>query len=121
MSDQGDFTINFDTLTPEEFEQILPELFSSVDGKLSDDPRLQKLFAECPDYLALVRDLETIADTARNLLEPAEEPSDQVWTNIKNKLREETGALDIGDDPVEDEGGGSGSGSLMPNGGAAAE
>src|ERR1700733_12486158 len=100
MSNHGEFTVNFDTLTPEEFEQILPELFASVEGKLSDDPRLQQLFADRPDYLALVRDLETTAATARSLLEPVEEPSDKVWSNIKDKLREETDAHDLEDGPA---------------------
>jgi hypothetical protein len=87
MSVPGD--INFDDLKPEEFEQYLPELFAS-DGKVSEDPRLQKLYAAHPDCLALVRDLETIAETARSLFEPVEEPSDKVWANIQDKLREES-------------------------------
>ena len=87
MSEPGE--INFDTLKPEEFEQYLPELFATGDGKVSEDPRLQKLFSAHPDCLALVRDLETIAETARSLFDPVEEPSDQVWTNIQDKLREE--------------------------------
>ena len=103
--------IDFENLTPEEFERHLPELFAGTDGKLSEDPRLQNLFAKYPDYLALVTDLETIAETARGLLEPTEDPSDKVWTNIRNKLREETGAIEFGED---DDGG------LLPNGGAAA-
>jgi hypothetical protein len=81
--------INFDDLKPDEFEQYLPELFASSD-KVSEDPRLQKLYAAHPDCLALVRDLETIAETARSLFEPVEEPSDKVWANIQDKLREES-------------------------------
>ena len=84
----GPTKIDFDNLKPEEFERLLPELFAGADGKLSDDPRLQKLFAKYPDYLALVRDLEAIAGAARALLEPAEDPSDKVWSNIQSKLRE---------------------------------
>ena len=89
--------IDFDNLRPEEFEQHLPELFASAEGKLSEDPRLQKLFAKYPDSLALVRDLETIAETARGLLEPTD-PSDDVWTNIQSKLLEENGSLGAEDD-----------------------
>jgi hypothetical protein len=88
MSEPGQ--INFDTLKPEEFEHYLPELFASGDGKVSRDPRLQKLFAAHPDCLALVRDLETIAETARSLFEPVGDPSDKVWSNIQSKLREES-------------------------------
>jgi hypothetical protein len=81
--------IDFDTLKPEEFENYLPDLFASGNGKVSQDPRLQKFLARHPDCAALVRDLETIAETARSLFEPVEEPSDRVWANIQTKLREE--------------------------------
>jgi hypothetical protein len=82
--------IDFDTLKPEEFENYLPDLFASGNGKVSQDPRLQKFLARHPDCAALVRDLETIAETARSLFEPVEEPSDRVWANIQSKLREES-------------------------------
>src|SRR5579884_4052257 len=87
--------IDFGNLTPDEFERHLPELFAGSEGKLSADPRLQRLFAKYPDCLALVSDLETIAETARKLLEPTEDPSDKVWTNIQSKLLEETGGIDL--------------------------
>jgi hypothetical protein len=80
--------IDFDTLKPEEFENYLPDLFATGKGKVSQDPRLQKFLARYPDCAALVRDLETIAETARSLFEPVEEPSDRVWANIQSKLRE---------------------------------
>ena len=81
--------IDFDTMRPDEFENYLRDLFATGDGKVSRDPRLQKFLAENPDCAALVRDLETIAETARNLFEPVEDPSEAVWANIQNKLREE--------------------------------
>ncbi len=81
--------INFDTLKPEEFEQYLPEFFASGNGKVSEDPRLKNFLARNPDCAALVSDLETIAATARSLFEPNNDPSDQVWSNIQNKLRDE--------------------------------
>ena len=87
MNENGN--INFDTLTPAEFEQHLPDLFLAG-GKLSDDPRLARFLAANPDCAALVRDLETIAETARSLFEPIHEPSDAVWSNIATKLREES-------------------------------
>jgi hypothetical protein len=80
--------INFDDLKPDEFERYLPELFANSE-KVSEDPRLQKLYAAHPDCLALVRDLETIAETARSLFDPVDDPSDKVWANIQDKLREE--------------------------------
>ena len=82
--------INFDALTPAEFEQHLPDLFLAG-GKLSEDPRLAKFLEANPDCAALVRDLETIAETARSLFEPTHDPSDAVWSNIASKLREEAG------------------------------
>jgi hypothetical protein len=94
--------IDFDTLRPEEFEQYLPDLFATIDGKVSEDPRLQKLFTDHPDCLALVRDLETIAETAKSLFEPVEDPSDRVWSNIQSRLREEGAPLGAEDeDPGE--------------------
>ncbi len=80
--------INFDAMTPAEFEQFLPDLFLAG-GKLSEDPRLATFLRAHPDCAALVRDLETIAETARSLFEPVHEPSDAVWSNIASKLKEE--------------------------------
>jgi hypothetical protein len=90
MSAPGE--IDFDNLKPEEFENYLPELFATGNGKVSADPRLKKFLAQHPDCAALVSDLETIAETARSLFEPEGDPSDKVWSNIQSKLREEAGA-----------------------------
>jgi hypothetical protein len=86
--------IDFDSMKPEEFENVLPDLFANGDGKVSQDPRLQKFLAQNPDCAALVRDLETIAETARSLFEPVGDPSDKVWKNIQSKLREEAALPD---------------------------
>ena len=80
--------INFDTITPADFEQYLPELFLAG-GKVSEDPRLARFLDANPDCAALVRDLETIAETAKSLFEPSHEPSEAVWSNIASKLQEE--------------------------------
>jgi hypothetical protein len=82
-------SLNFDTMTSAEFEQYLPELFETSGGKVSNDPRLSKFLSANPDCAALVRDLETIADTARSLLEPNHEPSDEVWDHIASELRKD--------------------------------
>lgn len=82
--------LNFDTMTAAEFEQYLPELFASGGGKVSEDPRFAKFLAANPDCAALVRDLETIAETAKSLFEPVHEPSDDVWTGIKGRLGRES-------------------------------
>lgn len=90
--------LNFDSMTAAEFEQHLPELFASGEGgKLSEDPRLARFLKSNPDCAALVRDLETIADTAKNLFASDQEPSDAVWSNIASKLQEESD----GDEPVD--------------------
>ncbi len=81
--------IDFSTLKPDEFENYLPELFAAGNGKVSEDPRLKEFLTRNPDCAALVRDLETIAETARSLFEPVEEPSDQIWRNIQEKLHDE--------------------------------
>ena len=80
--------IDFEHLTPAEFERHLPDLFLAG-GKISQDPRLKNFLTANPDCAALVRDLETIAETARSLFEPTHEPSDSVWSNIASKLKEE--------------------------------
>lgn len=82
-------SIDFDSMTPADFEQYLPELFLAG-GKVSQDPRLARFLAANPDCAALVRDLETIAETAKSLFEPSHEPSDAIWSNIASKLKEES-------------------------------
>lgn len=90
--------IDFDSLKPEEFEQYLPDLFATGNGKVSQDPRLKKFLTQHPDCAALVSDLETIAETARSLFEPVADPSDNVWKNIQSKLREESAIGPLDDD-----------------------
>ena len=80
-------SLDFDTMTPADFEQYLPEFFANGDGHVSTDPRLQTFLQNNPDCAALVRDLEAIADQARSLFEPTEEPSEAVWSGIQDKLK----------------------------------
>src|SRR5271167_1440457 len=80
---------NFDTMTPADFEQYLPEFFATGDGRVSTDPRLQTFLANNPDCAALVRDLEAIAEHAKSLFEPVE-PSEAVWSNIQHKLQQQS-------------------------------
>jgi hypothetical protein len=81
--------VNFDNMTAAQFEDYLPDLFATGDGKVSTDPRFTKFLATNPDCAALVRDLETIAEHAKSLFEPTEEPSDSVWSGIASKLKDE--------------------------------
>ena len=87
--------INFNNMTPAEFEQYLPDLFLAG-GKLSEDPKLAIFLNAHPDCAALVRDLETIAETAKSLFEPMHEPSDAVWSNIARELRADSAKEDDG-------------------------
>ena len=85
---EGGAPINFDSMTQSQFEEHLPELFATSNGRISDDPSLTRFLDAHPDCAALVRDLEYIADAARSLLEPAiAEPSDSVWNSIQGKLK----------------------------------
>lgn len=88
---------DFDTMTPADFEQYLPEFFANGDGHVSQDPRLQTFLKNNPDCAALVRDLEAIADQARSLFEPTD-PGEAVWTGIQDRLKQ-NGATDD-DDPI---------------------
>jgi hypothetical protein len=91
--------LDFNSMPAAEFEHHLPELFATGEGgKLSEDPRLAKFLKANPDCAALVRDLETIADTAKNLFAADKEPSDSVWSNIASKLEQESSD---GDEPVD--------------------
>ena len=82
-------SINFEALTPAQFEEVLPDLFASGGGKVSEDPRLKTFLDANPDCAELVRDLEIIAEHAKSLFEPVHEPSDDVWSNIESKLAAE--------------------------------
>ena len=73
-----------------EFQENLPDLFTAGTGGAPEDPILQNHLDTCENCSALVRDLQYIADQARMLLVPAEDtPSDDVWSNIQNKLKSE--------------------------------
>ena len=78
------------TLSCAEFQEQLPELFASGSDGIGADPGLQAHLDTCDNCSALVRDLQYIADQARKLLESVEEePSEDVWHGIQNKLKSE--------------------------------
>jgi len=79
---------NFDNMSVADFEERLPDLVQSGQGKMTEDPRFTTFFEKNPDCAALVRDLEAIAEAARGLFEPAEdeEPSDDLWSKIVKEL-----------------------------------
>jgi hypothetical protein len=94
--------IDFNNLTAASFEENLPELFASAGGKVSEDPRLADFFKANPDCAALVRDFETIAETAKSMFaEPAHDPSDEVWQKIVQGMGTPTSESDSATDLAE--------------------
>jgi hypothetical protein len=78
-----------------EFQAQLPELIGSgVDA--STHPHLQN----CELCRALLADLETIAEAARQLF-PVVEPPEDLWRHIESAIKEEDGG--IGPDEDDDE------------------
>lgn len=71
---------NTTRLSCAEFQAQLPELISSGDTA-ANDPHLQS----CENCRALLRDLETIAEAARQLF-PIEEPPDELWPQIETAI-----------------------------------
>jgi predicted anti-sigma-YlaC factor YlaD len=68
-----------------EFQARLPELVSSGEDA-SAHPHLQN----CELCRALLADLETIAEAARQLF-PSVEPSDKVWEHIESAIKHDKG------------------------------
>jgi hypothetical protein len=75
-----------DPLSCADFQQQLPDLFAAGSDGITDDPTLLEHLKTCENCSALVRDLQYIADQARQLLEPTHEPSDNVWEKIQKSL-----------------------------------
>lgn len=69
-----------------EFQLQLPDLFAAGGEGLPEDAALLEHLKTCENCSALVRDLQYIADQARQLLEPTHEPSDNVWKKIQESL-----------------------------------
>ena len=66
-----------------EFQAQLPELIGS-----GADAKAHPHIRSCELCRALLEDLETIAEAARQLL-PIEEPSDQLWEHIESAIKSE--------------------------------
>lgn len=71
-------------MTCEEFQAHMPELIGSGEDA-SAHPHVQN----CALCRALLADLETIAEAARQLF-PVEDPSDRVWDQIQSAIKQET-------------------------------
>lgn len=70
-------------LSCEQFQAQLPELIGSGEG-IASHPHYQS----CALCRALVADLQTIAEAARQLF-PVVEPPDDLWKQIESAIREE--------------------------------
>ena len=73
-----------------EFQAQLPELIGS-----GADAAAQPHIQSCELCRALLSDLETIAEAARQLL-PVVEPPDELWEHIESAIKNEDGQADDG-------------------------
>ena len=71
------------TMSCEEFQAQMPELIGSGQDA-SAHPHVQN----CDLCRALLHDLETIAEAARQLF-PVEDPPDRLWEQIESAIKEE--------------------------------
>ncbi len=76
-------TRNGNNLNCADFQARLPELIASGED-VSSHPHLQT----CELCRALLADLETIAEAARQLF-PSVEPPDEVWEHIESAIKKE--------------------------------
>jgi hypothetical protein len=68
-----------------EFQAQLPELIGSGE-RIADHPHI----LSCELCRALLADLETIAEAARQLFPPVE-PPDELWEQIESAIKKEKG------------------------------
>jgi len=68
-------------MTCEEFQAQMPDLIASGENA-SAHPHVR----ECDLCRALLQDLETIAEAARQLF-PVEDPPDRVWEQIESAIK----------------------------------
>jgi hypothetical protein len=71
----------------QEFQAQLPELVGTGED-MSKHPHLQT----CENCRALLADLQTIADAAKQLL-PIEQPKEELWDRIDAAIKLEEGAV----------------------------
>ena len=71
-------------MTCAKFQAQMPELVGSGES-LTDHPHLQT----CELCSALMADLETIADAARQLF-PVTDPPDHLWAHIESAIKSDT-------------------------------
>lgn len=76
-----------DAMSCADFQAHLPELIASG-VNVSEHPHIRS----CELCRALLNELETIAQAARDLF-PIVEPPDDLWKNIESAIKSETKAL----------------------------
>lgn len=76
------------TMSCEEFQALLPELIGS-----GADINLHPHIQSCELCRALLADLETIAEAARQLF-PNVEPPDELWEKIESEIKAEAPGVD---------------------------
>jgi len=79
---------NTSNMSCAEFQAQLPELIGSG-VNAADHPHIRS----CELCRALLSDLETIAEAARQLF-PAVEPPDDLWDHIETAIKSEEGKID---------------------------
>ena len=88
-------SLNGSKMTCKEFHAIMPDLIGSGDN-IHLHPHVQT----CELCRALISDLETIRDAARELF-PAVEPPDTLWSQIESAISKEEGAEEQGKEKEE--------------------
>jgi hypothetical protein len=83
------------TMTCKEFQDQLPELVGSG-ADVSNHPHLQT----CELCRALLNDLETIAEAARQLF-PIQQPEEGLWERIESAIKQEDDQSDQKDGQPE--------------------
>jgi predicted anti-sigma-YlaC factor YlaD len=76
-------TIDPKNMSCQEFQERLPEFIGSGEN-VNNHPHLKN----CELCRALLADLQTIADAARQLL-PTAEPPDDLWKQIESAIQKE--------------------------------
>ncbi len=76
-------------MTCQEFQSKLADLIGSGEN-VDHHPHLQT----CENCRALLADLQTIADAAKQLLPVEEQPKEDLWERIELAIKKEEGAVD---------------------------
>jgi predicted anti-sigma-YlaC factor YlaD len=76
-------TLERNNMTCEEFQAQMAEIIGT-----GEDASMHPHVQSCELCRALLRDLETIAEAARQLF-PVEDPSDTIWEKLESAIKQE--------------------------------